>query len=285
MRKVVISLSMCVLVVLAGACTLVSNMVHDDEVVARVGKDKLYKSDLEKVIPDMISPEDSTSLAARYINSWAMDRLYSAVAGRELSKAEIDVSEELEEYRISLVKYRYEQRYIADRLDTLVTDEQIADYYGDHQADFVLTRPVLKVRFIDIMRDSKYVSETLRLIRKDDYQSLQQLDTIAKTAALKYFDASDSWMDAAELASEFGLDWKDLMSMQRDDMIKYEPKDRGDVMVAYIYDVVNSGAAPVEYVTPSIRDIIISDRKHELVKGLEQDLLDRALESKEFEIY
>ncbi len=66
---------MCVLVVLAGACTLVSNMVHDDEVVARVGKDKLYKSDLEKVIPDMISPEDSTSLAARYINSWAMDRL------------------------------------------------------------------------------------------------------------------------------------------------------------------------------------------------------------------
>ena len=73
--------------------------------------------------------------------------------------------------------------------------------------------------------------------------------------------------------------------MQRDDMIKYEPKDRGDVMVAYIYDVVKSGAAPVEYVTPSIRDIIISDRKHELVKGLEQDLLDRALESKEFEIY
>ena len=285
MRKVAILLSVCTMIFVAGACTLVSNMVHDDEVVARVGKDKLYKSDLEKVIPDLISPEDSAALAARYINSWAMDRLYSSVAERELSKSEIDVSEELEEYRLSLVKYRYEQRYISDRLDTLVTDSQIAEYYQDHLADFTLSRPVLKVRFLDIMKDSKYASEMLKLISRDDYQSLQQLDTVARTAALKYFDNSDAWMDAAELASEFGLDWKDMLSLQKNDFIRYEPKDRGDLLVAYICDIVRTGAAPVEFVTPSIRDIIISERKHELVKGLEQDLLDRALESKEFEIY
>ena len=135
------------------------------------------------------------------------------------------------------------------------------------------------------MKDSKYASEMLKLISRDDYQSLQQLDTVARTAALKYFDNSDAWMDAAELASEFGLDWKDMLSLQKNDFIRYEPKDRGDLLVAYICDIVRTGAAPVEFVTPSIRDIIISERKHELVKGLEQDLLDRALESKEFEIY
>ena len=54
MRKVAILLSVCTMIFVAGACTLVSNMVHDDEVVARVGKAKLYKSDLEKVIPDLI---------------------------------------------------------------------------------------------------------------------------------------------------------------------------------------------------------------------------------------
>ena len=62
MRKVAILLSVCTMIFVAGACTLVSNMVHDDEVVARVGKAKLYKSDLEKVIPDLISPEDSALL-------------------------------------------------------------------------------------------------------------------------------------------------------------------------------------------------------------------------------
>ena len=76
-----------------------------------------------------------------------------------------------------------------------------------------------------------------------------------------------------------------MLSLQKNDFIRYEPKDRGDLLVAYICDIVRTGAAPVEFVTPSIRDIIISERKHELVKGLEQDLLDRALESKEFEIY
>ena len=143
--------ALCLSIFLTGACTLVSSVLHDDEVVARVGDSKLYKSELEKVIPDLISPEDSARLAARYINSWAMDRLYSQVAERELSKTEIDVSQELEAYRLSLVKYRYEQRYIADRLDTLVTAEQIEEYYKAHQEDFSIKRPLLKVRFLDIM--------------------------------------------------------------------------------------------------------------------------------------
>lgn len=275
----------CLLVVLAGACSWFPSLLHDGDVVARVGKSRLYKSDLEKVIPERISPEDSARLASRYISSWAMGRLYNAVAERELSKSEIDVEDELEEYRLSLVRYRYEQRYISDRLDTLVTEDQIAAYYEEHQEDFVLDRPVLKVRFLDIMKDSRSKDEILGLLRSDDYEDLQCLDTLARTSALRYFDNSDKWMDAADLATEFGMDWREMLSGLKDGMIKVEPQDRGDLIAAYVCDIVRSGVAPVEYVTPTIRVIIINARKHELIKGLEQDLLDNALESKQLVIY
>ena len=82
--------------------------------------------------------------------------------------------------------------------------------------------------------------------------------------------------------------WQRLRAEPDRVLVEFSPRmdnKNSDLLVAYICDIVRTGAAPVEFVTPSIRDIIISERKHELVKGLEQDLLDRALESKEFEIY
>ena len=76
-----------------------------------------------------------------------------------------------------------------------------------------------------------------------------------------------------------------MLSRMGNSMIKVEPEDRGDMLVAYVCDILRSGVAPVDYCSSTIRDIIISTRKHELVKGLEQDLLDNALESKQFVIY
>ena len=70
--------------------------------VARVGNEKLYLSELSSYIPDTVSPEDSTNLAMQYITSWARDLLYLNLAENQLSKAEQEVSSELEDYRRSL---------------------------------------------------------------------------------------------------------------------------------------------------------------------------------------
>ena len=59
-----------------GGCNIVSSIVHDDQVVAKVGGERLYRSDLDKYIPDGTSPEDSSALALQYINSWATEHLF-----------------------------------------------------------------------------------------------------------------------------------------------------------------------------------------------------------------
>ena len=267
------------------SCTVISSLVHDDQVVARVGDHKLYKSELEQFIPNMIPAADSIRLAEQYINTWATDLLYLDVAEAQLSKAELDVSAELESFRRSLLKYRYEQRYINDRLDTLVTDEQIRQYYQEHEADFALKRPVLKVRFVDVMKDSPNKDAILKMMTSKEYSDVQRADTLAKSTALRYFDSSDVWMDAGELARFFGLDYTEMLSHLKGDMIRYEPADRGDLMAAYVLDIRKSGVAPIEYCSSRIRDILMSARKHALMTSLERDLLENALESNNFVIY
>ena len=267
------------------SCTAISSLVHDDQVVARVGKNKLYKSELERFIPNMIPSEDSLRLADQYINTWAMDQLYLEVAEAELSKSELDVSGDLEDVRRSLLKYRYEQRYINDRLDTLVTDEQIREYYQAHEADFALKRPILKVRFVDVMKDPPNKDAILKMMTSKEYSDVQRADTLAQSTALRYFDSSDTWMDAAELSRFFGIDYTEMLALLKGDMIRYEPADRGDLMAAYVLDIRKNGTAPIEYCSSRIRDILISARKQALMNSLERDLLKNALESNNFVIY
>ena len=102
MRKLFILI---LLPALLASCNAISSLVHDDQVVAKVGKNKLYKSELELFIPNMIPAEDSVRLAEQYINTWAMDLLYLDVAEKELSKGELDVSADLESFRRSLLNW------------------------------------------------------------------------------------------------------------------------------------------------------------------------------------
>ena len=140
----------CLLVIVLpwlNSCKTITSFVHDGRVVAKIGNHKLYASDLNAYIPDSASPEDSTRLALQYINSWASDMAFIDVAEKELSKSEKNVDKELEDYRRSLLKYRYEQKYVNQRLDTAVTDAQIEKYYEAHIETFKLSLPIAKARF------------------------------------------------------------------------------------------------------------------------------------------
>lgn len=281
MRKllpIMLLLSLC-------SCTAISSLVHDDQVVARVGKYKLYRSQLDSYIPDYVSREDSTNLAMQYINTWAKELLYLNVAQEQLSKGEMDVSSELEAYRRSLLKYRYEQHYIADRLDTLVTQEQLAAYYNEHLESFRLVRPVLKVRFLDIMKDSPNLEVLEKDLSSEDDDVRAMADSLMYSSALKYLDLSSTWTDAMVLAKEFGVDYVTMLSAMDGSYIRITPEDRDDIKIAYVCDIRRSGIAPLEFCEERISDIILSVRKRDLVDSLERDLLESALERKQFVIF
>jgi hypothetical protein len=135
------------------------------------------------------------------------------------------------------------------------------------------------------MKDSPNKDAILKMMTSLEYDDLQRADSLAKSTALRYFDSSDTWMDAGDLAKYFGLDHNQMLSYLKGDMIKYDPEDRADVMVAFVLDIVRKGPAPIEYCAGRIRDILISARKHDLMNSLERDLLENALESKQFVIY
>lgn len=277
-----------VLILLAAtltSCKLVSSFIHDGEAVARFGSQKLYLSDLQAIIPDGVSPEDSANLAKQYIESWARDKAFQEIAQQRLSKEEKDVSQDLEAYRSSLLRYRYEQRYINERLDTLVTRKEVEDYYESHLESFKLERPILKARFMSIAEDSPNLPVIKRLMSSDKVEDVLAADSVAFNSARRYHDFSDRWVDAVTLAAEFGVDYVQMLSRKSGSFIEI-PDSETTVCVAYVLSMVPTGqTAPLDYCEARIKDIVISVRKHKLLTTLEQDLIEEAKSKDIFAIY
>ncbi len=280
-----------VLLMAATSCKVATTIVDTTnellrgEIVARAGSHKLHREQLESYIPTGVSREDSINLAHQYINAWAEDLLLVDMAEEQLSETEKDVSAELEDYRRTLLKYRYEQRYIEQRLDTLVTDEEIVRYYNANLDKFRLERPIVKARYLTLPAGSKNLNTLRNLISSDDAKSAAEAASLSTTVAIRYVDAANAWQDALLLAQDLGMDYGKMMASLKGQFVEWTDENKV-LHLACLVDMVPEGrTAPLEYCIPRIRDLILSSRKHELETQLEQDVLQDARKNKKLVIY
>lgn len=273
-------------ILIALACITAScSLVTYDEVVAKVGRHRLHKGEVEQYIPAGISREDSIAFAQKYIKAWAGEMIIGDMAMTQLSKAERDITREMQEYKNALLKFRYEQRYIADRLDTLVSDAQVEKYYNENQKVFTLKMPIAKVCYLRIPQSSPMKDQLKKMLESDSEDDIDALDSLARTFASKYTRYNDKWVDMVTLARDFGTDYGSLIAQIKDSYIDIVD-EQGMEHIAYLVTYIPSGKIPpVDYCAEKIRSVIIGQRKHLLEANLEQDLLDDALKKGNFIIY
>ena len=262
------------------SCKAISEFFDSGEIVAEAGSAKLKRADLDKVIPNGISPEDSARLARQYISTWALDQIFLERAEEQKT----DVTQELETYRRSLLKFRYEQLYINERLDTSVTDDEVQEYYEAHQDRFVLQRPVVKARFISIAEDSPMLKTIRKKMSSDKAEDIMEADSLSFSSAYKFATWNNAWIDASTLAREFGQESASVLASMKAGWVE-RTDTSGISNIAYVSEITPKGAmSPIEYSAPFIRDMIISARKQSLITSLERDLLEDARVNGQFVI-
>ena len=267
------------------SCRAISNFLRNDEIVAEVGQDKLFRSEIDALMPKGMAKEDSIRIAMQYINAWASDRVYVAIAEEQLSKSEKDVTKELEEYRKSLLKYRYEQLYVNERLDTAVSEDKVEEYYEAHKESFILARPLVKARFLRIHTDSPMLENIRKKMQSSDTDDIIEADSLAFSSAMMFTAWNNEWQDITVLARELGVAYDSVLGMMKNGWVRQDDTT-GVTHIAYISEILRSGEyAPVDYSAERIKDIIISTRKQALILALERDLLNDARENGQFVIF
>ncbi len=118
--------------------------------LARVLDHYLYESDMSGFIPAGITGEDSIAMAQDFNERWVRNQLLLNKAELNLTDEEKNVEQQIENYRSSLLIYAYEQSYIRQQLDTVVTEAEIENYYKENQSNFILNGSLIKGVFIKI---------------------------------------------------------------------------------------------------------------------------------------
>jgi len=254
--------------------------------IARVNEHYLYKNDIENILSDGISEQDSILLVRNFINKWATQQLL-------IDGAEFNLGEEkqesfnrlVEQYKTDLYSKAYLEALVKQNLDTAVGKQESQQYYQSNKDVFRLNEELVKLRYIHVdenIIDFKGIKERFKRFDIDDKNAL---DSIA--IQFKSYSLNDSiWIKVSRVVTKV----PGVNSENKEQLLKksnfVELKDSLGVYLMQIKDVLlRNDIAPLEYVEPTIKQIVINKRKLELIKKLEKDITRDAIENKEFEIY
>ncbi len=266
-----------ILLIVVSSCKYVGFRSGED-IIAQVGDKRLYKSDVRNLIPQGTPPSDSIMMLRQYVNSWALKYLLLAKAENELSKSDKDVEREVEDYRNSLIAFRFEKQYIERRLDTLVTEREARDYYLNNPDNFTSENSVVKARIVKISAKSPNLERIRQMYRSESLEEIDELERLAFNSADRYVNFNNQWTPLSLVARELPLD---LIECERTLAGRQyiETSDSLYNYFAYVQErIPPGGRPPFEYYESSIKEIIISRRKQNLIARLEKDLIREALE-------
>lgn len=256
-----------------------------DPAVARVYDKYLYKSELDHIVPKGISGNDSAALVKDHIDKWVRRELLMHQAEENLSPDEKNVEQQIEDYRASLLIFKYEQNYIKQKIDTVVSDKDVADYYKKNSSNFIINNPLVKGIFVIVPKTAPDIEKVRHLYRSDDQDDIKALDSYCYNYATKYEYFDEHWIYFNEI-----LRYLPTSYIRPEDILKYHKHYEVQDSLNYYFLKINSyqlagSVAPLEFVTSDIKSILLNKRKIKMIQELESNIYNNALNRNNFTIY
>lgn len=253
--------------------------------MARVDDKYLYPSDVKNIFYSTSGGVDSVRVLQVFIDNWIKNQLFAQVAEKNLSDAEKNVQRELEEYRNSLLIHKYQSRLISERLDTVTTEEQLKEYYNNNKNSFELARNIVQLNFVKIEKSNKARNDIVRLFLSSDIRDKQKLGRLCEKNAENYFLDDETWLDFSEVQKELPIRQYDEEHFLRNN--KFLEINEGKFVYLILikaYRTKNT-LSSFEFEKERIRNVLLNQRKIELIKKFETDMQRKATETNMIENY
>lgn len=273
-----------ILVLTGAACTTLENR-NREKPLARVYERNLYLSDIQDIFPENVSRADSILILQNFVDKWVKKQLILQKAELNLTEQQKDVSQQLDEYRSSLLIYKYEQHLIAQKLDTLIRQEEVQAYYDENPSNFSLDEHIVKCLFIKLPMDAPNLYRIRQLYRSEREEDIRELETYCYQYALKYDYFEEEWVPFESITRELPNEIRNP-----DRYLRYNRYiEQQDSLYRYLVSIreyqLAGMVAPLPYVEAKIRTIILNKRKVQFIRDLENNIYMDALNKGDFTVY
>ena len=258
----------------------------NQQVVARVGTKYLYKNDLGQITGSFGTRSDSIIKSRNFIDSWARNQILLQKAQINLSDNEIDNLDKLiEDYKLDIYGNKYRQTIASKAIDTFISGNEIDSFLYKNKSVFILKSPLFKIRYIHVPPgnvDQNQIQLSFQRFNNDDKLFLDSLSF----QYTNYMLSDSLWISRNNLKSKVRF----LNQNNFDNYIKksklFKIEDTLGVYLFLVKEILKKDdMAPREVTSPTIKNIIINQRKLKFAKKFEQDIIQDAIKSKTYEIY
>ena len=272
-------------VVFFSSCNYFTLKKEESKEIARVNNIYLYQKDLAKVITNGVSKQDSVLLVNNYINNWVKQQLL-------LSKAQLNLADRVDKFDGLVQKYKedlyinsYKEAVVKEYLNANITEKDIEKFYVENKENFKLNEELLKLKYIKIAKNFPQRTKIIKLFKSSKIEDLDSLKS--DKLFLQSYHLNDSiWIKYTDLISKIPA----LKQVEKKELLKngefIQKEDSLSLYLVTIKKVLNrSEVAPKSYITPTVKQLILHQRKLLLLKNIEETLIDDAQKKEQFEIY
>ena len=259
------------------SCTRTQQAEYAD-VLVRVKEKALEREDIETQIPYGISSADSLLLAEGLVKRWVKDALIYDVALRNLEGEEKKAVDKLvEEYRHSLIRYRYQEQLIKERLSSELQESEKLKYYEENQNKFILDKALIKGLFLKVPVDAPGLSDVKKWYKSTSEASLESIEKYSLQNATIYDYFYDKWVDFDQVMDNIPIHLTNGNAFLKANK-HIEVSDSLYCYLLNIKEYLPKGeVAPYEYASPQIIEMLINLRKIDFLKKFEEDLYNDAV--------
>ena len=253
--------------------------------IARAFDTYLYIENLKDIVPKSTSYKDSITIIHNYINNWLKQQVVLKKAEDNLNDEQKDVSDQLEEYRNSLITYIYESELIRQKLDTIVSDVEITDYYNFNQNNFTLKDNIVKATYLKVPYSAPKLDKVRIWYKSDTEKDSGLLAEYCHQFASDYFIATNEWLLFDELLKRIPIKTYDKEEYLRNNRY-IEVKDTSGIFFINIRGFkIKESVSPLNFERDNIRTLIINKRKLALIEEMERSSFENALRENDIKIY
>ncbi|MBC7605713.1 MAG: hypothetical protein H7199_01985, partial [Burkholderiales bacterium] len=235
--------------------------------IARVADSYLYHEDLKDLVPAGTSKEDSIVIVHNYVDRWASQKLLIQAAEINLNaenKAGFDAL--IRQYKIDLYTNAYLNEIVKRSVDTMVSDAEMKAYYQENKENFRTNGILVRLRYINLQQDNpKY--ETIKA-KFFDFRKADKKFWGTYALQFKSFALNDSvWVEMSQVYTKLPF----INPDNRDQYITAGKSIQySDSLNMYLVKIINvidrNQIAPLEFLKPTLKEVILNKRKLELIK-------------------
>ena len=262
-------------------CEVISEDKSDD-LIARAGGNFLYQNEL----PSFSSLEDSLLRYTNYIESWAKEKILYDLSLTNLSQTKKnDLDLLVEKYKVDLYINSYKDLLVNSRIDSIISYEEIESFYSKNVNNFKLKENLIKYRYLKLPVSNTNIDNIRTYIQRLNNDDRNFLDSLNfQFADININDTI--WFTEREVVSSIDF----INQRNKSNYIKvnrlFEVEDDQYLTFFIVKDLLKSGnIPPLSYLYDRIKTNIINQRKLNLIKSINKEVLEDALKSSKYEVF